>query len=30
VKSLATGTVIVALLWHSMQFDETFGTVPWM
>jgi len=25
VKSLATGTVMVALLWHSMHCDETFG-----
>ena len=30
VKSLATGTVMVALLWHSMQLDETFCVVPWM
>lgn len=30
VKSDGTGVVIVALLWHSMQFDETFGTIPWI
>src|SRR5258708_1054786 len=30
VKSLATGVVMVALLWHSMHCDETLGVVPWM
>ena len=25
MKSLGTGTVMVALLWHSMHCDETLG-----
>ena len=24
------GLVVVALAWHSMQLDETLGTLPWM